>query len=133
MKKIFMMIALVLCALGTAFAEEEKYYEKYYNSESEFYRDLDQEARKYKWCYVVDVFDEGGNEGFFSESYDEVGAEFYYDGAKESVYIFFANDWTLIEEGINEEFKSWSFHWFEMPKDYYKALTLTKALVEVCK
>ena len=32
MKKIFMMIALVLCALGTAFAD------KYYNSESEFYR-----------------------------------------------------------------------------------------------
>ena len=128
MKKIFMMIALVLCALGTAFAE------KFYNSESEFYRDLDEAARKYKWCYVVDVFDEGGNAGFVSELDEyEVGAVFYYDGEKEGVYILFANDWTLIEEVIKEEFKSWSFHWFEMPKDYYKALTLTKALVEVCK
>ena len=130
MKKVFMMIALVLCALGTAFAD------KYYNSESEFYRDLDQEARKYKWCYVVDVFDEGENEGFVSDFYDdedEVGAPFWYDGEKEGVYILFANDWTLIEEGINEDFKIWSLHWFEMPKDYYKALTLTKALVEVCK
>lgn len=129
MKKIFMMIALVLCALGTAFAD------KYYNSESEFYRDLDKAARKYKWCYVVDVFDEGENEGFVSEFDDEyeVGALFGYDGAKEGVCIFFANNWAMIEEAIKEEFESWSFHCFEMPKDYYKALTLTKALVEVCK
>lgn len=127
MKKIFMMIALVLCALGTAFAD------KYYNSESEFYRDLDKAARKYKWCYVVDVFDEGANVGFVSEFEDEVGAVFYYECEKEGVYIFCANDWTLIEEVIKEEFESWSFHCFEMPKDYYKALTLTKALVEVCR
>ena len=129
MKKIFMIIALILCAFSSAFAE------KYYNSESEFYMDLDKAARKYKWCYVVDVFDEGENEGFVSEFDDEyeVGAMFYYDGEKEGVYIFFANDWTIIEEAIKEEFESWSFHWFEMPKDYYKALTLTKALVEVCK
>ena len=130
MKKIFMMIALVLCALGTAFAD------KYYNSESEFYRDLDKAARKYKWCYVVDVFDEVAGDGFASEFYDdedEEGTMFYYDGAKEGVYIFFANDWKLIEEAIKEEFKSWSFHGFEMPKNYYTALTLTKALVEVCR
>ena len=130
MKKIFMMIALVLCALGTAFAD------KYYNSESEFYRDLDKAARKYKWCYVVDVFEEGGDAEFASEFYDdedEEGTMFYYDGTKESVYIFFANNWAMIEEAIKEEFESWSFHCFEMPKDYYKALTLTKALVEVCK
>ena len=129
MKKIFMMIALVLCALGTAFADK-------YFSESEFYRDLDKAARKYKWCYVVDVFDEGYNVGFGSESEDEVGAMFYYDGEKEGVYIFFANDWTIIEEAIKEEFESWSLHWFEMPQNYYnyyKVLTLTKALVEVCK
>ena len=130
MKKIFMMIALVLCALGTAFAD------KYYNSESEFYRDLDKAARKYKWCYVVDVFEEGGDAEFASEFYDdedEEGTMFYYDGTKESVYIFFANNWAMIEEAIKEEFESWSFHCFEMPKDYYKALTLTKALVEVCR
>ncbi len=130
MKKIFMMIALVLCALGTAFAD------KYYNSESEFYRDLDKAARKYKWCYVVDVFDEGGDAEFASEFYDdedEEGTMFYYDGTKESVYIFFANDWTVIDKEIKESFESWALHWFEMPKDYYKALTLTKALVEVCK
>ena len=127
MKKIFMMIALVLCALGTAFAD------KYYNSESEFYRDLDKAARKYKWCYVVDVFDEGENEGFVSEFDDEVGEVFYYDGEKEGVWIFFANNWTVIDKEIKESFESWALHWFEMPKDYYKALTLTKALVEVCK
>ena len=128
MKKIFMIIALVLCALGTAFADK-------YFSESEFYRDLDKAARKYKWCYVVDVFDEGENEGFVSEFDDEyeVGAVFYYDGEKEGVWIFFANDWTLIDKEIKESFESWALHWFEMPKDYYKALTLTKALVEVCK
>ncbi len=126
-KKIILIIALILCALGTAFAE------KYYNSESEFYRDLDKAARKYKWCYVVDVFDEGENEGFFSEFEDEVGEVFYYDGEKEGVWIFFANDWTLIDKEIKESFESWALHWFEMPKDYYKALTLTKALVEVCK
>ena len=69
MKKIFMMIALVLCALGTAFAD------KYYNSESEFYRDLDKAARKYKWCYVVDVFEEGGDAEFASEFYDDEDEE----------------------------------------------------------
>lgn len=126
MKKIFMMIALVLCALGTAFADK-------YFSESEFYRDLDKAARKYKWCYVVDVFDGGENEGFFSGFEDEVGEVFYYDGEKEGVWICFANDWKLIDEAIKESFESWALHWFEMPKDYYKALTLTKALVEVCK
>ena len=92
-----MMIALVLCALGTAFAD------KYYNSESEFYRDLDKAARKYKWCYVVDVFEEGGDAEFASEFYDdedEEGTMFYYDGTKESVYIFFANDWTVIDKEI---------------------------------
>ena len=131
-KKIILIIALILCAFSSAFAE------KYYNSESEFYMDLDKAARKYKWCYVVDVFDEGENEGFVSEFDDEyeVGAVFYYDGAKESVYIFFANNWAMIEEAIKEEFESWSFHCFEMPQNYYnyyRALTLTKALVEVCK
>lgn len=129
-KKIILIIALILCAFSSVFAD------KYYNSESEFYRDLDKAARMYKWCYVVDVFDEGGNEGFASEFYDdedEEGTMFYYDGAKESVYIFFANDWKLIDEAIKEEFKSWSLHWFEMPQNYYTALTLTKALVEVCK
>ena len=130
MKKIFMIIALILCAFSSAFAE------KFYNSESEFYRDLDKAARKYKWCYVVDVFDEGENEGFLSVSFDdeyEVWEGFCYDGAKEGVCIFFANNWAMIEETIKENFESWSFHCFEMPKDYYKALTLTKALVEVCK
>lgn len=128
MKKIFMMIALVLCVLGTAFAD------KYYKSESEFYRDIDESARKYKWCCVVDVFDEGGGSGFVGEYDDDnEGAAFYYDGTKESVYIFFANDWKLIDEAIKDEFKSWSLHWFEMPKNYYTALTLTKALVEVCR
>ena len=130
MKKIFMMIALVLCALGTAFAE------KYYNSESEFYMDLDKAARKYKWCCVVDVFDEGENEGFFSEFVDdeyEVWEGFCYEAEKEGVCIFFAHDWTIIDKTIKAAFESWALHWFEMPKDYYKALTLTKALVEVCK
>lgn len=125
-KKIILIIALILCAFSSAFADK-------YFSESEFYRDLDKAARKYKWCYVVDVFDGGENEGFFSEFEDEVGEVFYYDGEKEGVWIFFANDWTLIDKVIKESFESWALHWFEMPKDYYKALTLTKALVEVCK
>ena len=128
-KKIILIIALILCAFSSAFADK-------YFSESEFYRDLDKAARKYKWCYVVDVFDEGGNEGFASEFYDDKDEEetmFYYDGTKESVYIFFANDWTVIDKEIKESFESWALHWFEMPKDYYKALTLTKALVEVCR
>ena len=100
-KRIFLMIALILCTFGSAFAD------KYYNNESDFYRDFDEAARKYKWCYVVDVFDEGGGSGFAGEFYDE--------------------------EAFKEEFKSWSYHWFEMPQNYYTALTLTKTLVEVCR
>lgn len=128
MKKIFLIIALVLCSMGTAFAD------KYYKSESEFYTEFDASARKYKWCAVVDVFEDGFGGGYVG-SFDDNCEVFYYDSnGNECVYIFFADDWQVIQAAINvEDFKSWSLHWFELPKNNYKVMTLTKALIEVCK
>lgn len=91
-KKLFLMAALVLCALGSAFARRpfEDYDDAWiYDSEEEFYTYFNQAADKFGSC-IIGIDNDNQNAGFVSTPADGA-VNFVYSGKNEVLIACFTN------------------------------------------
>lgn len=129
-KKIFALVALFLCALGTAFADI------LYNSEAEAYNAFTQMARSYKYVYIVEMDCEDEDNEFQAEELDDDMPCIIFYGKYDAISAVFANDSEKFEKAIADEMGDEWYHWRRVilsGSGSTKALNYFKALIEVCK
>lgn len=131
-KKIFALVALFLCALGTAFAGG------HLKNKMELYSEFEQLARSYQYVYILETDTDGVfyREGDITVDDFDDDIEFVSFSAKyDTVFAVFANDTAKAEKEIENEMGEAWYHWRRIPLSggYAKALTYFKTLIEVCE
>ena len=129
MKKIFALMMLLMCALGTAFADISI-------SEAEFYKKFTQLARNYMYVYVIEVDGDSDEYEFYYEEDEDAGIScIFFEGNYDTIGAFFSNNAEEAEAYIKDELEDEYYHWrrISLSSGYTKALNYFKALIEVCK